>query len=194
MDKKTGVYICTGCGIGESLDIGGLSKVATKEGKVPVCKTHAFYCGAEGVALIKSDIENEGVNTVVIAACSSRVNYDVFDFGPSIIMERTNLREQITWCHPANDEDTQMMAEDSLRMSLAKAKHIQLPEAFQGENMVKTILVVGGGLSGITAALEGAKAGYKTVLVEKSPALGGWMNGLYKQAPRKAPYTESRRG
>src|SRR5665648_333430 len=124
MDKKTGVYICTGCGIGESLDIASLSKVATKESKIPLCKTHGFYCGAEGVAQIKSDIENDGVNTGVIAACSSRVNYDVFDFGPSILLERTNLREQITWCHPANDEDTQMMAEDNLRMSLAKAKHI----------------------------------------------------------------------
>lgn len=188
MDKKTGVYICTGCGLGDSLDIEGLSKVATKEGKVPVCKSHPFLCGPEGVALIKSDIENEGVNTVVIAGCSSRVNYDVFDFGPSLLMERVNLREQVIWSHPANDEDTQMMAEDSLRMSLAKAAHIQLPEAFQGENMVKTILVVGGGLSGITAALEGAKAGYKTVVVEKSPVLGGWMNSLFKQAPRKAPY------
>ena len=189
MDKKTGVYICSGCSIGESLDIGSLSKVATKEGKVPICKTHAFYCGAEGVAQIKSDIENEGVNTVLIAGCSSRVNYDVFDFGPSVIMERVNLREQITWCHPANDEDTQMMAEDAMRMSLAKAKHVQLPEAYQVENIAKTILVVGGGLAGITAALEGAKAGYPTVLVEKSPVLGGWMNSLYKQAPMKAPYS-----
>src|SRR5665647_2316721 len=169
MDKKTGVYICTGCSIGESLDIGSLSKVATKEGKVPVCKSHAFLCGAEGSALIKSDIENEGVNTVVIAACSPRVNYDVFDFGPSIIMERTNLREQITWCHPANDEDTQMMAEDSLRMTLAKVKQVELTEPYQGENMVQTILVVGGGLTGITAALEGAKAGYKTCLLYTSP-------------------------
>jgi len=189
MDKKTGVYICTGCSIGESLDIGALSKVATKESKVPVCKTHGFYCGAEGAAQIKNDIENEGVNTVIIVGCSSRVNYDVFDYGPSIIMERVNLREQIIWCHPANDEDTQMMAEDALRMSLAKANHVQPPEPYQGENMVKTILVVGGGLSGITAALEGAKAGYKTVLVEKSPALGGWMNNLYKQAPMSAPYS-----
>jgi len=189
MDKKTGVYICTGCSIGESLNIAGLSKVATKEGKVQVCKSHAFYCGAEGVAEIKSDIENEGVNTLLIAGCSSRVNYDVFDFGPEVILERVNLREQITWCHPANDEDTQMMAEDALRMSLAKAKHILQPDSFQGENMVKTILVVGGGLAGITAALEGAKAGYKTVLVEKSPALGGWMNNLFKLAPQKSPYT-----
>jgi Heterodisulfide reductase, subunit A and related polyferredoxins len=188
MDKKTGVYICTGCGLGDSLDIEGLSKVATKEGKVPVCKTHPFFCGPEGVALIKSDIENEGVNTIVIAGCSSRVNYDVFDFGPSLLMERANIREQVIWSHPANDEDTQMMAEDTLRMSLAKAAHIQLPEAFIGENMVKTILVVGGGLSGITAASEAAKAGYKTVIVEKTPVLGGWMNSLFKQAPLKAPY------
>ncbi len=189
MDKKTGVYICTGCSIGESLEVESLSKVATKEGKVPVCKTHPFLCGNEGVALIKSDIESEGVNTVVIAACSPRVNYDVFEFDPSVIMERVNIREQVIWSHPANDEDTQMMAEDFLRMGLARAKHTDLPVPYQGENMVKTLLVVGGGLTGMTAALEAAKAGYKAVLVEKSPALGGWMNGLFKQAPRKAPFT-----
>ena len=189
MDKKTGVYICTGCSIGESLNIESLSKVATKEGKVPVCKTHPFLCGAEGVALIKSDIEGEGVNTVLIAACSPRVNYDAFEFDPSVIMERVNLREQVIWSQPANDEDTQMMAEDYLRMGLAKVKHIDLPVPYQGENMVKTLLVVGGGLTGLTAALEAAKAGYKAVLVEKSPVLGGWMNGLFKQVPRKAPFT-----
>ena len=188
MDKKTGVYVCTGCSIGDSLDIEALSKVATKEGKVQICKSNSFYCGPEGVAQIQSDIDNEGVNTVLIAGCSSRVNYDVFDFGPSIIMERVNLREQIIWCHPANDEDTQMMAEDALRMSLAKAKHAQPPEPYQGENMVKSILVVGGGLTGITAALEAAKAGHKAVLVEKNPVLGGWMNNLFKQAPQKSPY------
>ncbi|KLU59118.1 putative thiazole biosynthetic enzyme [Peptococcaceae bacterium CEB3] len=189
MDKKTAVYICTGCGIGESLDTEALVKVATKEGKVPVCKTHGFFCGPEGLAQIKNDIENEGVNSVVIAACSSRVNYDVFDFGPAVLTERANIREQVTWTHKANDEDTQMMAEDNLRMSLAKIKHVEPLEPFQGENMVKTVLVVGGGLTGITAALEAAKTGYKTVLVEKNQALGGWLNGLHRLAPRKAPYT-----
>ncbi|CAA7599828.1 Methyl-viologen-reducing hydrogenase, delta subunit [Acididesulfobacillus acetoxydans] len=190
MDKKTAVYICTGCGIGESLDIDALVKVAAKEGKVPVCKTHGFFCGSEGLAQIKNDLENEGVNSVVIAGCSSRVNYDVFDFGPSVLTERANIRELVTWTHPANDEDTQMMAEDNLRMSLAKIKHVEPPEPFCGENMVKTVLVVGGGLTGITAALEAAKTGYKTVLVEKNQALGGWLNGLHRLAPRKAPYTE----
>ncbi|SHJ66361.1 hydrogenase iron-sulfur subunit [Desulfofundulus thermosubterraneus] len=189
MDKKLAVYICTGCGIGDALDIDALSKVATKEYKVPVCKSHPFLCGAEGVELIKQDMEGEGVNTIVIAACSMRVNYDVFSF-PNAIMERVNLREQCVWCHPANDEDTQMLAEDSLRMGIVKAQQSSLPEPFQAENLSKTVLVVGGGLAGLTAAAEATRAGYKTVLVEKNPSLGGWVTRLYKQVGSKPPYSE----
>ncbi|WP_307403205.1 FAD-dependent oxidoreductase [Desulfofundulus luciae] len=189
MDKKLAVYICTGCGIGDALDIDALSKVATKEYKVPVCKSHPFLCGAEGVELIKQDMEGEGVNTIVIAACSMRVNYDVFNF-PDAIVERVNLREQGVWCHPANDEDTQMLAEDSLRMGIVKAQQSSLPEPFQAENLSKTVLVVGGGLAGLTAAAEAARAGYKTVLVEKNPSLGGWVTRLYKQVGLKPPYSE----
>jgi len=190
MDKKTGVYICTGCGIGESLEVEALSKVAAKECKIPVCKSHPFLCGPEGATVIKNDLEGEGVNTVIIAACSPRVNYDVFDFGPSTIVERVNIREQVVWCHPPNDEDTQMMAEDSLRMGITRAQQVELPEPFIGENLTKAILVVGGGLAGMVAALEAAKAGYKSVLVEKEPVLGGWMNRLYRQAPQQPPYTD----
>ncbi|WP_027366017.1 FAD-dependent oxidoreductase [Desulfotruncus alcoholivorax] len=190
MEKKIAVYICTGCGIGEALDIDALSKVATGEYKAPICKQHGFLCGQEGVELIKNDIEAEGANTIVIAGCSSRVNYDVFSFGPDKIVERCNLREQVAWCHPAGDEDTQMLAEDYLRMTLAKLKNLNLPEPYQVENMSKTVLVVGGGFTGLTAALESAKAGYQTVLVEKEATLGGYVGKMYKQVPMKAPFTE----
>jgi len=189
VDKKLAVYICTGCGIGDALDIDALSNVATKEYKVPVCKSHPFLCGAEGVGMIKQDMEGEGVNTIVIAACSMRVNYDVFNF-PNTIVERVNLREQGVWCHPANDEDTQMLAEDSLRMGIVKAQQMSLPEPFQAENLSKNVLVVGGGLAGLTAALESARAGYKTVLVEKNSSLGGWVAKLHKQVGLKPPYNE----
>ncbi|MFV1951322.1 MAG: FAD-dependent oxidoreductase [Nitrospinota bacterium] len=201
MDKKVGVYICTGCDIGESLDIDKLSTVATKKYKVPICKTHSFLCGEEGVDLIKKDIEGEGVNTVIIAACSPRVNYDVFYFDPlSIISERVNLREQVVWCQkPKNgkgseegetaqvDEDIQMMGEDYLRMGIVKAQKSELPEPFK-EEMAKSVLVVGGGITGMTSALESAKAGYQVVLVEKTPKLGGFMAKLYKQFPKRPPY------
>ena len=56
MDKKLGVYICTGCGIGDSLDIDALKKVGTKEFKAPICKTHPWLCGQEGVEMIKADM------------------------------------------------------------------------------------------------------------------------------------------
>ena len=78
MDKKYGVYICEGCGIGEALDIEKLCDIPKEEGLA--VKTCPILCGKEGVALLKKDIADEGVNTLVIAACSRRVLYDVFRF------------------------------------------------------------------------------------------------------------------
>lgn len=190
MEKKMGVYICTGCGLGEALDTEALSTVATDEYSVPLCKQIPFLCGSEGVSQIKADIENEGINAIVIGACSPRVMTDVFDFGPDKVLERVNLREQVVWSHPANDEDTQMMAEDQLRMGIVRANEMQPPVPFLGEDYSKRILVVGGGLAGMTAAKEAAKAGYDVVLVEKSDQLGGYLKDVYKMPPSKPPYEE----
>jgi len=190
MDKKVGVYICTGCEIGESLDVPALSKVATSEYKVPICKNNPMLCGKEGSSLITADMEKEGVNTVVIAACSPREKTDVFTYDPtSVCMERVNLREHVVWCHPSQDEDTQMLAGDYLRMGIIKAQKMAPLEPFS-EQIDKTILVVGGGITGMTSALEAAKAGYDVVLVEKAPELGGWMKRLWKQYPKSPPYLE----
>ncbi len=192
MEKKTAAYICTGCGIGEALDIEALSKVATDEYKAPICRTNNIYCSPEGVAEIQKDIESEGVNTVVIAACSPRVNYDVFDLG-NVILDRANIREQVVWCHPPNDEDTQMLAEDYLRMAMVKVDKMELPEPYLGEEgdaFSKDILVVGGGVAGMHAALGAANAGYQVSLVEKEEALGGFGAKLKKSTPTKPPYQE----
>ncbi|MFZ0944293.1 MAG: FAD-dependent oxidoreductase [Syntrophobacteraceae bacterium] len=180
MDKKIAVYICTGCGIGEALDIEQLGKVATSGCKAAVCKNHPILCSSEGAQLIRDDIANEGVNTLIVAACSQRVMYDVFNF-EGTILDRVNLREQVVWSHPANDEDTQMMAEDYLRMSAARMKQTEPPEPFKPEQeMSKDILVVGGGTTGMTAAIEVALAGYSVVLVEKENELGGFQKNVSK--------------
>lgn len=189
MEKKLAVYICTGCGIGEGLNVDALLQVATKEYKVPVGQSHPCLCSPEGVNLIKRDLEDSGINAVVIAACSLRVNYDTFAF-PQTVVERVNLREQGVWCHPGNDEDTQMLAEDSLRMGIAGAQQTELPKPFQAENLSRTVLVVGGGLTGLTAAVGAARAGYQTILVEKSTSLGGWVAGLARQVGLRPPYNE----
>ena len=177
MEKKIAVYVCTGCGIGNALDIERLSKVAIDEKNVPICRNYPNLCSKEGVELIKKDI-NEGVNTIAIAACSPRVMYDVFDF-ENCIVDRVNIREQVVWSQKPGEEDTQMMAEDYLRMGIAKINAMKLPEPYKPEEEIsKDILVVGGGLTGLTAALEAGKAGYSTVLVEKEAELGGFQRNV----------------
>ncbi len=187
-DKKLAVWICKGCDIGESVDVEALEKVATDEYSVELCTSHSYLCGDEGVNLIKEQIK-EGVNTLVIAGCSPRFQTETFTFD-GCLTERANLREFVVWSHPANDEDTQMMAEDYLRMGIVRAQKSELPEPFEAE-IDKTILVVGGGHSGMTAAVEAANAGYEVVLVEKQEQLGGWLTKFARLFPKKPPYREA---
>lgn len=189
MDKKTAIYICTGCGIGDALDIEQLKEEGAEDFSIDLSKDHPFLCGQEGVDLIKQDIEGEGINTVIIAACSYRVNYDVFNFGQGVIVQRVNLREQVVWSQPPKEEDTQMLAEDNLRIGCSQAKNTELTEPFKAEEEYsKDILVVGGGLAGMTVALETAKAGYQAILVEKEDKLGGFLGKM--KSTITMPYKE----
>ena len=118
---KIGAYICKGCGLGERLDAGQLEMIATREGKVNLCKQHDFLCSADGVATIQKDIDEEGVNKVIVAACSRRAKTDAFDFD-GVAMSRANLREGVIWVRPDTDEareTTQEMADDYIRMAFA---------------------------------------------------------------------------
>ena len=189
-EKKHAAYICSGCGLGERLDIAALEAVAKKEGKMQVVKTHPFLCSAEGVAMIKADIDNDGVTHAAICACSRRAKTEAFNF-PTTAISRGNLREGVIWVRPDTEEareTTQEMAEDYVRMACAEVKAMTQPAGNPNTGMNKTLLVVGGGMSGMTSALEASKAGYKVVLVEKTGALGGWAAKLYKRVPTREPF------
>ncbi len=191
-DMKVGAYICQGCGLGERLDTAGLAKVAQKEGKAQVVKEHPFLCNAEGVAMIRNDIDNDGVTHVMVAACSRRAKTEAFGFS-DVALSRANLREGVIWVRPDDDasrETTQEMAEDYIRMGCAEVKKMKLPATDPAAVTERRVLVVGGGISGMTAALEASRAGYQVVLVEKSAALGGWAAKLYKRAPSHSPYAD----
>jgi len=185
MEKKYGVYICKGCGIGESVNIEKLAKSA-KSGAVKEenIKTHDILCSPDGLQLIKNDIKKDGINTIIIAACSPRVKYEEFDFS-GCITERVNIREFVAWMQPPNTEDTQSLAEDYVGLGVVRAQKGELPEPAILENLNKNILVIGGGITGMSAALDAAKAGYQVVLVEKEPQLGGFANKLYKKIPTR---------
>jgi len=191
-DNKFAAYVCSGCGIGDVLDVAALEKVATKEGKMAVVKNHPFLCNSEGVDLIKNDIANEGVTHLCIAACSRRSKAEAFMF-PTVAMSRANLREGVIWAvsqGAEHDEVRQEMAEDYIRMGCAEVKKMKLPEGNPKRDQAtnQRILVVGGGVSGMTAAIEAAEAGNEVVLVEKTGALGGFAAKLWKRAPFKSPY------
>ncbi len=185
MEKNVGVYICTGCGI-DQLDIEKIKGIVENEFKITP-KIHKALCSRDGVEMIKEDIKN-GVNAVVICACSPRVKQEVFNFGKDIITVRVNLREDVVWSHDI-DEHAQELAEDYVRMGIVQAQKTELPEPYL-EDTSKDILVVGGGVTGLTAALECAKAGYKVYLVEKESELGGWVKKFKKILPGKFPYRE----
>jgi quinone-modifying oxidoreductase subunit QmoB len=195
MAKKIGLYICGGCNITDALDIEGLAKIAKKKPKADIIKTHDALCSSEGVELIKNDVQAEGIDGVVIAACSPRAMPEAFDFDPlKLVVDRVNLREHVAWCQKSKEdgkpnEDTQMMAEDYIRMGIVKAQKASVPTP-SIEEIDRTILVVGGGITGMNAALESAKAGQKVILVEKEAELGGWMSKWHKLVPRKSPFQE----
>ncbi|MDI6796915.1 MAG: FAD-dependent oxidoreductase [Desulfatibacillaceae bacterium] len=197
MDKKFGFYICTGCGIGKAINVEKLISEVPKSGGFSNCHTHPALCSEEGVGLIKKDIADNGVNTIVIGACSRRVFSTTFRFD-GCITERVNLREQVAWVHPEGDklEDgsdspvphVQLMAEDYLRMGMVKCQKISLPQPYKPETFSRRILVIGGGVTGMSAALDAAAMGYEVVIAEKQFALGGWAAKVRNQIPMEYPY------
>ncbi len=189
-DMKVAAYICKGCGLGERLDTDALVKIAQKDGKVPMAKTHDFLCSNDGVAMIKNDIASEGVTHIMIGACSRRAKTEAFYF-PENAVARANLREGVIWIRPDTEEareTTQEMAEDYIRMGCAEIKAMAAPAGNPNTGSSKTLLVVGGGVTGMTTAIEASKTGYPVVLVEKSGELGGMAGKLYKRIPVHEPF------
>jgi len=192
MDTKVGVFFCSGCEIGDSLDVDDLKSVADEAGAA-VSETHGCLCNPEGVDLIRSKITSDELNRVSICACSGRIKTDEFVFDPDVLVDRVSMREQVAWMLEPQNEDTQMAAQDYVRMSVTRLKNSEPPQA-EIEDISKTVLVIGGGVSGMTAAVKAADAGYDVVLVEKEDQLGGWSHKFRRSFPRQAPWTDLERG
>ncbi len=194
MAHKTGCYICTGCGL-DALPMDAITGVASKK-NCAVVKDHEKLCSKEGQELIKADIEAEGLEAICICACTGREHTDKFEF-PGKLVERVALRERALWSYDPED-DTYDEAEDCMeqlvgdyvRFGLVKLELSTLPLGQPVEEPCKTILVVGGGITGLTAAQDAANAGYDVVLVEKADTLGGWALRFKKNIPRNPPYVD----
>ncbi|MFH1049556.1 MAG: hydrogenase iron-sulfur subunit [bacterium] len=185
-EKKIGVYIYSGDEIGEAVDCNLLTEKIKEDSSIIVCKVMKNLCTKKGADEIRKDIAGEGLDAIVIGASSPRYHCDIFDF-ENIIMERVNLREGVAWTHEHKDQHTFDLALDYMKMGIEKAKMVGIPEPMILD-INETVMVVGGGVTGMNSAIAAAKAGYSVVLAEKAPELGGFYRKLYKLTPRKAPY------
>ncbi len=190
-EKKPGLYLCKGCGIADSVDLDALAGVAKSEVRIGRCVAREALCAPEGVAEIRRDIEEGAFDRLVVGACSPRVMADRFRFD-GVPVVRANLREQVAWSQPARADDTQMLAADQIRMAATQMARTETSTPAALGEVARTVLVVGGGVTGLTAALEAAKSGYGALLVEKSDALGGWSAKWSKRTPHLPPYRDFR--
>jgi len=195
MADKLGVYICEGCDIGKDLDVAAMAELVGK-GKYssicPVVKTNKVLCSPEAKAEIEADIKENELGGVVVCACSPRVKWDVFEFGKTQC-ERVNLREQAVWSFredKANPGQLQEIARDYVHMGIAKASKSNNPDP-EVPDCNKTILVMGGGFTGLNAALYATGMGYDVVLVEKEAELGGKARNFSKSFPLAYPYDQT---
>jgi quinone-modifying oxidoreductase subunit QmoB len=188
MKAETGqitLALCTGCGIGDCMDADQLMHTVGKEHEgIHLFKHHAL-CSAEGVQHLNEVLKKQQTDRLALAACSPRAKTAIFDI-PGILVERINLREQVAWVMEPGEEDTLMCAEDLTRMALAKLRAISENRPYFQENTVKSIAVIGGGVAGLTAALDGARAGYHVYLVEQRNVLGGYSGRIHKLLPQSA--------
>jgi quinone-modifying oxidoreductase subunit QmoB len=189
--ERVGLFVCTGCDIGASLKTDGFEGLAKSSGATQYA-AHPCLCDPAGVATLRAAVESGAVDSLVIAACSARHKQQEFRFDPTrVAVERVSLREQVTWTHPAGNEDTQMLAEDMLRMGVIKAKKVTLAKRL-AEAIEQTVLVVGGGLTGLEAAKAASGMGHPVVLVEKASNLGGHLAGVREVTPDVPPYDRLR--
>ncbi len=186
---RIGVFVCE-CGrnIAGVVDCRALAEKASKLDGVVCTMVNKFTCADPGQEEIKAAIEEHDLDRVVVAACTPRMHEPTFrrttqDGGLNqFFFEMANIRDQGSWCHSSDPEGCQERAADQIAAAVAKAHHLKPLEVLK-VGVTQKALVIGGGVSGIHAALDIADAGYKVYLVERSPTVGGIMALLDKTFP-----------
>jgi heterodisulfide reductase subunit A len=185
---RIGVYIChCGGNISDTVDVEKVKEAISKVEGVGTVETVDYLCSTQGQDKIKSGIREYGVNRVVVASCSPQLHLETFRRAVSeaglnqYLLEMANIREYCSWVHE-NSEEATAKAIDIIRGAVDRAKYLE--ELHPIKTKVKRdVLVVGGGIAGIQAALEMGDKGYHVYLVERSPCIGGHMAQLSETFP-----------
>jgi len=188
-DLRIGVYVChCGSNIAGVINPESVVEYVSKLPGVVHASDTLYACADSGQRLIKEDIKKHNLNRVVVAACSVRMHEPTFRAAVAeaglnpFLMEMANIREQCTWAHGHDPEGALAKAKDITAAAVAKARFLNPLEMIKVP-VTKKAMVIGAGVSGISAALDLADQGIETILVEKEPTIGGAMAQLNKTFP-----------
>ena len=187
---RIGTFIChCGLNINGTVDCPAVAKFAGTLPGVAYSTDLLFACSDDGQESIKNAIREHKLNRVVVASCTPRTHEPVFracveDAGLNpYLYDQVNLREHVSWCHMGQQEKATAKAKDLVAMSVERVKKLE-PLTRQTVPVIQKTAVIGGGVAGISAALDLAKAGFETFLIEKRPTIGGQMALLDKVFPQ----------
>ncbi len=186
--ERIGVYVChCGTNIAGTVDCSAVAQYAQGLKDVVVSRDYVYTCSEPGQNQIIDDIKKYGLTKVVVASCSPKMHEKTFrktlqaaGLNP-YVLEMVNIREQCSWVHKDKVEGTKK-AKDLVRGGVLRAARL---EALYPKEMTmsKDVLVIGGGIAGISASLQLANSGFKVYLVEKMTTIGGRMAQLSKTFP-----------
>jgi len=186
---RIGVYVChCGSNIASVVDCVAVAEYAGTLPGVVISRDQGYTCSEPGQNQIKNDIGEFELNRIVVASCSPRLHEATFrqcvsQAGlNSYLLEMANIREQCSWVHGGNAQEATSKAMNLVRSAVARVSLLQAREETEVP-IRRSTLVIGGGVAGIQAALDLADAGYRVVLVEKQPSIGGIMARLDKTFP-----------
>jgi len=187
---KIGIFVCE-CGgnIGDVVDVKAVIETVKNWDRVLVAKYNKYLCSRPAQEIIIDDIKKKNLDRVVVASCTPRMHLPTFQsvleragLNP-YMLEFVNIREQDSWVHgPKASAEATKKAISLIKGGYERSKELEPLDSIS-EKSSREILIVGGGIAGITAALELGYLGYKTRIVERKPSIGGNMAKLTKVFP-----------
>jgi heterodisulfide reductase subunit A len=183
-EPRIGVLIChCGINIGKYVDVPKVRDYIKTLPNVIHCEDNLYSCSSDSQERIKELIAEHNLNRFIVASCTPRTHESLFqetcqEAGLNkYLFEMVNIRDQCSWVHMTEKEAATEKAKDLLRMAIAKTRLLK-PQTEKKLQITPTGLIIGGGVAGMSAALDLANQGFKTYLVEKEDKLGGNLNNL----------------
>ena len=192
-EPRVGVFVC-GCGptISRTVDIQATAAYAETLPNVAFAEPLDFACFPDALARIKNVLQAYRLNRLVVAACSNRTHESLFQKTMRQVRlnpyytELVNIREHCAWVHESQPERATRKAQEMIRMAVGRLAARQ-PIHKDKLRPIPAALIIGGGISGLTAALAIADAGYNVYIIEREPTLGGNLRRIYYVAEGPNP-------